>query len=186
MVSLGSRFALSDGAVQARRNPVVRQSQACQPLRARPAIECLTQETENSMPATQESKARTRAFARVMGPFLVIVPGTVMVRAPDMGTALTDFFDNAALVWITGGLLLFSGLLIIAQHQYWSSLAAVLISLFGWYLALRGLVLLAAPQLIERAAGAAMNMMPIVRIGYGLVFLIGLWLTFAGWIARPT
>jgi hypothetical protein len=107
------------------------------------------------------------------------------VRAPDTGTALSDFFANAALAWITGGLLLFSGLLIIALHQYWSSLAAILISLFGWFLALRGVVLLAAPQLIESAAGAAMNMLPIVRIGFGVLVLIGLWLTFVGWIRRP-
>jgi hypothetical protein len=46
-------------------------------------------------------------------------------------------------------------------------------------------VLLGAPQLIEGAAGAAMNMMPIVRIGFGVLVLIGLWLTFVGWIARP-
>jgi hypothetical protein len=137
------------------------------------------------MPATPEATARTRAFGRVIGPFLVIVPGIVAVRAPDTGTALTDFFENAALVWITGGLLLFSGLLIIAQHQYWSSLAAILISLFGWYLALRGVVLLAAPWLIESAAGAAMNMMPIVRVGFGALVVIGLWLTFVGWVARP-
>ena len=136
------------------------------------------------MPATPEARARTRDYARVIGPFLVIVPAIAAVRAPNTGTALTDFFANAALAWITGGLLLFSGLLIIAHHQYWSSLAAVLISLFGWFLALRGVVLLAAPQLIESAAGAAMNMMPIVRIGFGLLFLIGLWLTFVGWIAR--
>ena len=136
------------------------------------------------MPATPEAAARTRAFARVIGPFLVIVPGIVAVRAPNTGTALTDFFANAALAWITGGLLLFSGLLIIAHHQYWSSLAATLISLFGWFLALRGVVLLAAPQLIETAAGAAMNMMPIVRIGFGLLVMIGLWLTFVGWVAR--
>ena len=134
------------------------------------------------MPATPEARARTRDYARVIGPFLVIVPAIAAVRAPNTGTALTDFFANAALAWITGGLL--SGLLIIAHHQYWSSLAAILISLFGWYLALRGLVLLAAPQLIESAAGAAMNMMPIVRIGFGLLFLIGLWVTFVGWIAR--
>ena len=137
------------------------------------------------MPATPEAKARTRAFARVIGPFLVIVPGIVAVRAPDTGAALTDFFANAALAWITGGTLLLSGLLIIAHHQYWSSLAAILISLFGWFLALRGVVLLAAPQLIESAAGAAMNMMPIVRIGFGVLVLIGLWLTFIGWIRRP-
>jgi hypothetical protein len=136
------------------------------------------------MPATPETKARTRAFSRVIGPFLVIVPGIVAVRAPETGTALTAFFDNPALAWLTGGLLLFGGLLIIAHHQYWSSLAAILVSLLGWYLALRGVVLLAAPQLIESAAGAAMNMMAMVRIGFGVLLLIGLWLTFIGWIAR--
>jgi hypothetical protein len=136
------------------------------------------------MPATPETKARTRAFSRVIGPFLVIVPGIVAVRAPETGTALTAFFDNPALAWLTGGLLLFGGLLIIAHHQYWSSLAAILVSLLGWYLALRGVVLLAAPQLIESAAGAAMNMMAMVRIGFGVLVLIGLWLTFIGWIAR--
>ncbi|MGA8196540.1 MAG: hypothetical protein WB902_24605 [Acetobacteraceae bacterium] len=136
------------------------------------------------MPATPETKARTRAFSRVIGPFLVIVPGIVAVRAPETGTALTAFFDNPALAWLTGGLPLFGGLLIIAHHQYWSSLAAILVSLLGWYLALRGVVLLAAPQLIESAAGAAMNMMAMVRIGFGVLVLIGLWLTFIGWIAR--
>lgn len=136
------------------------------------------------MPATPETKARTRAFSRVIGPFLVIVPGIVAVRAPETGTALTAFFDNPALAWLTGGLLLFGGLLIIAHHQYWSSLAAILVSLLGWYLALRGVVLMAAPQLIESAAGAAMNMMAMVRIGFGVLVLIGLWLTFIGWIAR--
>jgi hypothetical protein len=136
------------------------------------------------MPATPETKARTRAFSRVIGPFLVIVPGIVAVRAPETGRALTAFFDNPALAWLTGGLLLFGGLLIIAHHQYWSSLAAILVSLLGWYLALRGVVLMAAPQLIESAAGAAMNMMAMVRIGFGVLVLIGLWLTFIGWIAR--
>jgi hypothetical protein len=91
------------------------------------------------MPATSEAGARTRAFARVIGPYLVIVPAIIAMRAPNTGTILTAFFENEALVWLTGGLLWFVGLLIIAHHQYWSSLSAVLISLFGWFLALRGL-----------------------------------------------
>jgi hypothetical protein len=32
------------------------------------------------VPATQESQARTRAFARVIGPWLVIVPGIIVLR----------------------------------------------------------------------------------------------------------
>ena len=103
------------------------------------------------MPATPEARARTRAFARVIGPFLVIVPAIIAVRAPrtSMGRYLSAFFENAALVWVTGCMPL-GGLLIIAHHQYWSSLAAILISLLGWFVALRGVTLLVAPQLFDR------------------------------------
>ena len=137
------------------------------------------------MPATIESKARTRAFARLIGPFLVIVPGILVVRAPDLGTILTAFFQNEALVWMMGALLFFCGLLIIAFHQYWSSPTAVMISLFGWFLAIRGFILLAFPQLIQRGGNASMNMVPVVRIGFSLLVLVGLWLTYVGWFTKP-
>ena len=137
------------------------------------------------MPATPESKLRTRTFARVLGPFMVMVPGILVVRAPDMGPILTAFFQNEALVWIMGALLFFCGLLIIACHQYWSSPAAVMISLFGWFLALRGLILLAAPQLILRGGIASLHMVPAVRIGFSILVLVGLWLTYVGWFTKP-
>ncbi|MFS8113438.1 hypothetical protein QD460_17080 [Rhizobium jaguaris] len=137
------------------------------------------------MPATSESKARTRAFARVMGPWLVIVPGIIVMRIQDMGALISGFFENTGLLWFVGGLLLFCGLLIIAFHQYWSSPSAILISLLGWFLALRGVLLMAAPQLIERGVAASMGALPIVRIGFGILVLIGLWITFVGWIAKP-
>jgi len=140
---------------------------------------------ETLMPATLEARARTRAFARVIGPFLVIVAAITAVRMPNIGTTLSAFFENPMLVWMAGAMLLFSGLLIIAHHQYWSGLSAIVISLFGWFLALRGVVLLAAPQLIARGAAAAKNMMPVAQIFFGFLVLIGLWLTFVGWIAKP-
>jgi len=135
-------------------------------------------------PATLESRVRTRSFARVIGPFLVIVTGILVIRAPDMGTILSAFFQNEAVVWMMGALLLFCGLLIIAFHQYWSGTAAVMISLFGWFLAARGFILLAAPQLILRGATASMHMVTAVRAGFSVLFLIGLWLTYVGWFTR--
>ena len=137
------------------------------------------------MPATVESTVRTRAFARVIGPFLVIVPSIIIVRAPGLGTILSALFQNESLMWMMGALLFFCGLLIIAFHQYWSSPAAVMISLFGWFLALRGLILLAAPQWILRGATASMDMIPAVRIGFSILVLIGLWLTYVGWFTKP-
>jgi hypothetical protein len=136
------------------------------------------------MTITAESRARTRAFARVLGPWLAIAPGIIVVRMPDMGTLASDFFQNPLFAWFTGTLLLFGGLLIIAFHQYWSSVAAVMISLFGWFLALRGLVLMAAPQLYERAAAASMDAVALVRTFFGALVLIGLYLTYVGWLTR--
>ena len=137
------------------------------------------------MATTPESNSRTRAFARVIGPYLAIVPAIIAIRAPEMGPLASAFFDNPALVWITGALLLFGGLVIIANHQYWSSAAAILISLFGWFLALRGVALVVAPETYARAANGAAGYVVLVRGGFAILVLIGLWLTFAGWIAKP-
>ena len=137
------------------------------------------------MPATPEAQAKTRAFARVLGPFLVIVPCIVAVRTPDMGPFVSSFFGNPSLVWIMGALMLFAGLFVIAQHQYWSSVAAVLISLFGWFLAARGLALLTVPELYEHATEGVAGAVTLVRFGFGALVLAGLWLTYVGWIAKP-
>jgi hypothetical protein len=135
--------------------------------------------------ATQpETAARTRAFARVIGPFLMIVPAIIALRAPNMDVLASAFFEQPLWPWFAGAMLLFGGLFIIAHHQYWSSVPAVLISLFGWFLALRGLVLLLAPEWIERAVAAATFSTLLVRIGFAILVLIGIRLTWAGWIAR--
>jgi hypothetical protein len=120
----------------------------------------------------------------VIGPWLVIVPGIIAARAPDMGAFATEFFKSALFIWFAGALLLFGGLLIIAFHQYWSSVAAVLISLFGWVLAIRGLVLMVAPKLYERV-GAVVNTVSLVRLIFGILVVIGLYLTYVGWLAKP-
>jgi hypothetical protein len=87
---------------------------------------------------TRDAQTRMRMFAGVIGPWLIIVPGIIVPRASAMDALAAKFFDDELFVWFTGALLLFVGRLIIAFHQYRSSVAAVMISLFGWSLALRG------------------------------------------------
>lgn len=127
--------------------------------------------------------ARTRSFARVIGPYVTFVTAIIVYRAPTMGNMLSRFFDNDAVVWITGGMLLISGIIIIAFHQYWRTLASVLISLFGWFLALRGAALMATPELIERGGAASVPHSDLIRAGFGALTIIGLYLTYVGWIA---
>jgi hypothetical protein len=118
-----------------------------------------------------------------MGPWLVIVPTIIALRASGMGVLASEFFKSALFEWFAGALLLFLGLLIIAFHQYWSSLAAILVSLFGWILALRGLVLMAAPELYESAA-MSIDSLLTVRLIFGVLVAIGLYLSYVGWLAK--
>lgn len=129
-------------------------------------------------------RERTRTLARVIGPSMVIVAITVAVRAPGQGMAdiLASFFADPGLVWVTGSLLVVSGVALIALHQDWSSAEAALISALGWLVTLRGTVLLVAPQWLARVADAAMGARPVVQIGFGVVALAGLWLSYVGWI----
>lgn len=135
--------------------------------------------------SSNAAAARTRAFSRVIGPWLVIVPGLAMLREPEMGTIAAAFFSNPALVWFAGGLMLFGGLLIVAFHPYWSGLAAVIISAFGWLLVLRAVAVLAAPTLFEQAAMASAGTAMTVRLIFAVLVVAGLYLTYVGWLARP-
>ncbi|WEK49905.1 MAG: hypothetical protein P0Y66_19850 [Candidatus Kaistia colombiensis] len=137
----------------------------------------------NVVPADE---ARTRAFARVIGPFVTIVAIIAAVRMPEITATpfLSTFFENPVTVWITGAMLLLLGLIIIGQHQSWSSAAAALISLLGWILVIRGVALLTVPQLYERFALALTNVTGL-RIGSGLMALIGIWLSYVGWFSSP-
>ena len=110
-------------------------------------------------------------------------PASSPCARPRWARSRPDFFKSHLFVWFAGALLVFGGLLIIAFHQYWSSVAAVMISLFGWILALRGVVLMAAPDLYERAA-MSMGAISLVRLIFGTLIAIGLYLTYVGWLAK--
>jgi uncharacterized membrane protein len=138
------------------------------------------------MSTSTQAQTRTRAFARVLGPFFTIVPTTVAVRGAYMRTLFTEFKANPMWPWIFGAILLIFGLVIIAFHQYWRSPAAIIISVVGWFLAIRGVLLLTVPRAYDKAGDAVYAGATVV---IGVVFvclaLSGLYLTYVGWKPQP-
>ncbi|WP_156660925.1 hypothetical protein [Mycobacterium sp. 852002-51163_SCH5372311] len=123
-------------------------------------------------------------FARVLGPFVGILGIAVVARASEMRALVSDFESNSASVWVTGALVLLIGLVVIALHPYWRGAAAIMVSLLGWMIALRGLVLLAFPAFFVKAADATIGLAPLwIGVSIGLA-VVGLYLTYVGW--RPT
>ncbi|MEM6108394.1 hypothetical protein AAHS21_19480 [Mycobacterium sp. 050272] len=141
-----------------------------------------------AMSQPDPSQFRTRMFARAFGPFFLIVPSIVAFRATSQMPVLLDEFSRDPMwQWALGALLLMWGSVIVAFHQYWRSVAAVLVSLLGWFLAIRGILILAIPDVYDSAGKSLQeNAIPVVRAIFGAIALVGLYLTYVGWIAKPT
>ncbi|MGA9676763.1 MAG: hypothetical protein WBR28_16470 [Mycobacterium sp.] len=138
------------------------------------------------MAAAQESPTGTRMFARVLGPFLVIVDITAAVRAPDTQAVLSEFEASPLWSWVAGAFVLICGLIVVAGHQYWRGAAPIIVSVLGWLITLRGLLLLAFPKVFVSVAnsmiGAQAWWVPLC-IAFALV---GLYLTYVGWAPAPS
>jgi hypothetical protein len=137
------------------------------------------------MNTLQQQQRRTRMFARVLGPFFVIVAATTVTRS-DMRTLLSDFGASAAWPWVTGAFLLLASLVIVALHQYWRGAAAITVSVVGWVLALRAVFLMAFPHAFMAAANAVIGMTALWVSVDIFIGLVGLYLTCVGWGPVPS
>jgi hypothetical protein len=135
---------------------------------------------------SEELRARTRIFARVLGPYFVIVCVLAVVRASDMRAVVSAFGANPLWPWVAGSFVLVGGLTITALHQYWRGAAAIIVSLTGWLLALRGLFLLAFPQTFISAANSVIGADALWRTVCICFAAIGLYLTYVGWMPAPS
>ncbi len=133
------------------------------------------------MSTSQPLQPGTRMFARVLGPFLVIIGVTVVARASEMRTMLSEFEANSLWTWVAGAFILLTGLVIIGLHPYWRGTAAVIVSLMGWAIALRGLLLMAFPKVFTSVANATIGMGPLWVSASIVLAVVGLYLTYVGW-----
>jgi hypothetical protein len=139
------------------------------------------------MSKSEQSQIRTRMFARALGPFFTIVPTTVAVRGSYMQELFTEFKANVMWPWLYGAILLMFGLVIIAFHQYWRSPAAIIVSVVGWFLAIRGLLLLTVPSAYDAAGNAlySSGATAAIWVMFICIATAGLYLTYVGWKPEP-
>lgn len=128
---------------------------------------------------------RTQLFARVLGPFFVIVGITTVARSSEMRSLLTGFESSPVWAWVTGAFILMGGLIIVGLHQYWRGAAAIIVSAMGWLLTVRGLLLLAFPKAFMAAADATIGMAAMWSTVSALLAVAGLFLSYVGWRPAP-
>jgi hypothetical protein len=123
----------------------------------------------------------TIVLARIVGPLLAI-SGLALSARPAIMPRIIDAFaadSTAPLLW--GFMALLLGLTVLAFHQRWNGPVEIAITLLGWILILRGVILLLFPEEGIAVARTILSSVPqaIVVIG-AVVAAIGAWISFMG------
>jgi hypothetical protein len=140
-------------------------------------------------PPSVEAQLRSRAFARVLGPYIATFTTVLAIRLPELGSLGSDLFTQPTLVWLLGALMLGGGLVIIGGHRHWRGPLAIAVSLFGWFVAIRGFMLIATPSALQAGVDATMlspAATTAARVFFAALAVMGLLLTYAGWFTGPT
>lgn len=132
-----------------------------------------------------QSQTATRFFSRVLGPFLVVVDVTAVARASDMQSLLSQFEANSMWTFVSGAFILLFGLSIVAAHRSWRGAAAVIVSLLGWLIVLRGVLLLAFPKFFASLANDMIGAQAWWITLCVIFAFVGLYLTYVGWAPAP-
>ena len=129
---------------------------------------------------------RTRTIARVGGPYFLVMALTLFARADSLALLFPAFMRDDPLVLVTGAFTVVAGLAIVAAHHHFNSPAAVAISLLGIAAALKGAILMVAPDMGSILTDAFVRA-PIQAVIVAIVMLfLGVWLTFVGWARDRT
>jgi len=124
---------------------------------------------------------RTRLFARVLGPYLVMAAASLVTRANYVKTLMLTFGDNSVWPWITGAFVLPMGLVVVTLHPYWRGSAAATVSVLGWLTVLKGAALMTFPGAYLTMGHDVLAAAPWWQAGVIVTGLVGLYLTAVGW-----
>lgn len=127
---------------------------------------------------------RTRAAARIVGPYLVVMGGVLAVRAPVMALMLPAFMQDGSLVLTAGAFTLLAGLTLLSFHHHFRSLDAAVITVIGIVAALKGAWLMIAPEMGAPLIAALVRASPLLTIVALLMMAVGAWLSIVGWFGR--
>ncbi len=124
---------------------------------------------------------RTLFLARLAGLFFLFVSLATLVQAGTMGLAINALVHDRAALLVVGMMGLLGGLAMVLAHNVWSGgPLPVIVTLIGWWLLIRNMLLLFLPA---QAIVALVDAFHIERFPYlyALIGLgIGLYLTYAG------
>ncbi len=127
----------------------------------------------------------SRYIARLMGPVLLVIGiGMVfglMMEGPAYSSLMKEFIANRAVIFLTGFLALLAGVAIVNAHNLWVPDWRVIVTILGWLLVLRGIMLLVFPLTVQMFGDRIAASQAGVVAGAALTFVLGAILCIMGY-----
>lgn len=134
------------------------------------------------MSSVNKEAASTTTAVRIAG---LLGPSLMAITASEFPLVQPRLYDEQIppVVYLSGLLSFVAGLAIVRSHNVWRHDWTVLVTLCGWVLVALGLVRMFAASLYRQAsAGASSTFFMVIE---GVLFAIGLFLTFEAYARRP-
>ena len=120
-------------------------------------------------------------LAKVIGLFLIVDGLVILIRSKELMSAVSEIKNDKFSIMFLGMLVLIMGLLITISHNIWTGSAfQVVITIIGWLMAIKGLVVSLLPMSVFDRLLAAVNKPVLYQISGVVVILVGIWLSIVG------
>jgi len=121
----------------------------------------------------------TLFLAQFFGLFLIVEGLMLLIKRKDVPAMIVSLTSNVAVFPVLGLLTFAAGLLIVLSHNVWEGSTAILISLIGWIILLKGLAYVFVPNTLVRMSRMWSKQSVLVIIGV-VALIIGLYLAYQG------
>jgi hypothetical protein len=115
-------------------------------------------------------------LASIFGPFLMILGIWMLFYRDNMMKVCNSIKSTPGLLYFSGILNLLIGLIVISEFSFWSWGLTVLVTLLGWALLVRGLMIFFLPQFLLKKTMGDGEMLRVKGViiliwGFGLTWL---------------
>jgi len=119
-------------------------------------------------------------LAKLIGPVMVLVGVSLLANETAFRKMTQEFLRSAALMFLSGMIILPAGLAVVLNHNVWVMDWRVIITLLGWLAVISGAIRVFAPDRLTKFGKKAMANKEIVTAAALIWIVIGAVLCYCG------
>ncbi len=121
-------------------------------------------------------------LAKLLGPVMLVIGVAVLANRQGFRTIAEEFLASRALMFLGGLIIMPAGVAIVLTHNVWTTDWRVLVTLFGWLLAIAGAIRIVEPPFLLAGARIFLHRRAALAVAGAIWTFIGLLFCLFGYL----